>query len=689
MLPPKTSLNLRALLCALLVTLPLAAQGDAARDREDAARAIDRLVERHLKEAGQSPLPTTDDATFLRRAYLGLVGRIPSLEEAQAFLASRGQDRRADLVRELIGSKGFQSHFFNWWADLLRVRTRLARRASGEPYMHWLKESLERNKPYDDMVREMLTAEGAAHARGNGATGYVLRDLGMPEDNMANTVRVFLGTRLECAQCHDHPSDRWKQKEFFQMVAFAGGVGYDSRNLRDPQQRRQMRDLRSEAQKKHGREGLRALNQVLRGQSSGVRGTGTGVVRLPKDYQYDDAKPLSWVTAQPIFGEGGEVDVKPPAERRRARQRGRRNRGNNNFQVPQIGSRAVFADWVTGAENPRFAKVIANRMWKHVMGRGLIEPVDDIRDDTVAADPELMAYLENLIIDLDFDLQAFLEVLWMTKAAQRQTLAEDPATGAAVLAGMPLRRLSAEQMWDSFVTLAVPDVDKSLAPALSARTERVYGQYERMGLDDQAGVMEQVDLRVLRTKDPAAYRRALRERVMADPERMRAQEARRDLQRRLREARRRNDLDEIARLRAEAAKATARGGRVGANALIRASDLPAPAPLGHFLRQFGQSDRETIGAAHTEPSIPQVLQMLNGFIESRVLADRSGALALAIQGESSTRKRITLIYEAILSRRPTSAETSLWRAEARKLDDAVWADMIWTLTNTQEFRFVR
>ncbi|MBL8898448.1 MAG: DUF1549 domain-containing protein, partial [Planctomycetes bacterium] len=211
--------TLAALACFLLPGLARAeGEGDGApataeRDHAKFAAAIDRLVDADLARAGVPANPPSDDATFVRRAYLQIVGRIPTAEEARAFLADRSAEKRTQLIDRLLVSPGHESHLFTWYADLLRAKSRLANQISGEPYLHWIKSAVAANEPYDQIARDLLTASGAAHARENGETGYYLRDRGMPEDNMANTARVFLGTRLECAQCHNHPFDKWTQKD--------------------------------------------------------------------------------------------------------------------------------------------------------------------------------------------------------------------------------------------------------------------------------------------------------------------------------------------------------------------------------------------------------------------------------------------------------------------------------------------
>ena len=178
---------------------------------------IDALVKQKLSSEGLQRNKRTNDSVFVRRVYLDIIGRIPGLEETQAFLTSKNKSKREDLIDELRDSYGRTSRQFNFWADLLRITSQMGNGLSGQPYIDFIKDSLERNKPYDEFVQELLTASGANLATGNGSVGYYLRDRNMPEDNMSNTVRIFLGTRLECAQCHDcllytSPSPRDRQK---------------------------------------------------------------------------------------------------------------------------------------------------------------------------------------------------------------------------------------------------------------------------------------------------------------------------------------------------------------------------------------------------------------------------------------------------------------------------------------------
>ena len=448
---------------------------------------IDALVEAKLAENKLVPNPDPDDTIFLRRIYLDIAGRIPTIEKAEAFKTDESPDRRAALIDKLLSSEAHVSNAYHFWADILRVNNQVQGTAK-EAYQLWIKQALRENKPYDELVYDLVTARSKTWD--NGAVGYYIRDRGMPLDNMSNTVRIFLGTRLECAQCHNHPFDKWSQMDYFQMAAFSYGMdtrNYDSVNRKvastytsrlqreafakatghenfprlNPQKIDAM--LRSEkAQKTLDRfdmskkefrrrsekgfaamaavtEESRGINQVVQKLYAPLNyieaSEGNRQPQLPHDYQYDDAKPKSTVSPATMFG--------------------------NEITGPEGDSKIeAYAKWLTSPENPTFTRVIANRLWKEPFGRGIFEPVDEILDGMEVPNPELMAYLEELMIDLDYDMRAFQRVLLNTRTYQREASATDVYVGDPYhFPGPVLRRMSTEQMWDSIVALALPEAD--------------------------------------------------------------------------------------------------------------------------------------------------------------------------------------------------------------------------------------
>ena len=646
----------------------------------DAAK-LDALLARGLKRHQETPLPLVDDATFVRRTYLNVAGRIPTLKETERFLADQNPDKRTALCDLLLNSPGHTSHFSNFWFDLLRVKSR-QRQLSGEPFAHFIRKSVIDDKPYDEFVRELLVAEGAAHATDNGATGHLMRDNGMPHDSMANTVRLFLGTRLECAQCHNHPFDHWTQKQFFEMAAFFGSMRYrDNRVLGN------YRDLRKELANEEQRTRQAAL-QLVRRLTQGIQGNGSGIEKLPKDYQYDDARPLAPIKASTIFG--SKVKLAYPKNSRSQSKRAQRQRRQRNAMVAGINSREALADWMTDKKNPQFTKVIANRMWARTFGRGLIEPRDDWKKDTVAVHPELAEELEKLMVRVDFNLRQFERVLLHTQLFQQQVDIKDPMPGTAPLfTGPVLRRMSAQQVWDSLITLVYDDIDERLR-APDSRAAPVYASYEQVKGADKDEI-----LRIVKGGRGMMQNRAKERRQEMQKQKARDRNARKRAQPLLRElaaARRDGDLPRVAQIRKQLEQMGVNLGERAAKGqevdMLRASDLAQPARLGHMLREFGQSDRETIDASSDVATVPQVLTLMNGFLDQRVLNGQS-ALRRDLQFATDGARRIRVAFLTTLNREPTPEELDDWRRQVAINGTKTLNDLVWVLCNSNEFRFVQ
>ncbi len=717
-LQPRTPVRTAARIAALGLTILIAgfagapmATSQSAPDRVDeralreAARRLDAAVDQDLRAHGLTPNPTVDDPTFLRRASLRIIGRIPTLAETREHLGTDLQRRldRDALVDQLFASPGHVSRMLNYWSDLFRARDELARRVSGEPFLHRIGQFVAADEPYDEFVRDLLTASGAAHARGNGATGYLLRDRGMPHDNMANTARLFLGSRIECAQCHDHPFEDFSQREFFELAAFQGGLQYVDTSLFTSPEGRKLVEAGRQA-RQAGNEARRAFARLLQGVTVGISGTGTSAETLPEDYAYDDARPGDMVTAMVPFGPEADVDDPVRRSRRELRVRRRQPAAQRIGEFAETGSREAFADWLTAPENPRFAKVVGARMWKLMLGIGPIEPVDDLREDTVAANPALFATLEELVLQFDYDLRAVLRAIARTRAFGREAVAFDPADAEPFrFQGPALERMTAEQIWDSLLTLAIDDPDASLAPP-EARAEGVYSNYESFVNQSEAQLSERVETMTLRYTDPDAYRQRLaklrRERLAAsradrDADRAELRKAAAPLLAELQKARRARDQAKVAevmqRIRdlREQIGSRARGGGSG-RGLARASELEMPAPPAHLLREFGQSAKETIDGSFDDANVPQALRLMNGVVDEELLRPGSAISRHlhAVTPERDPQAAVELAYLAILQRRPTAAEGRAWARDIH--DDGTEAvhDLVWTLVNSHEFRFV-
>jgi hypothetical protein len=586
-----------------------------------AAKKIDSLVAAGYEKAKAKPQPLVSDYVFLRRAYLDIAGRNPTLAETKAFLASKD---RKKLVDQLLDSEGYVHAMFNYWADLMRVKSTLAPQAPGANYIDYIKTSIRENKPYDKFVYDMLAAEG--RLMDNGAVGYLIRDTGMPLDNLAVTVRIFLGTSIGCAQCHDHPFDKWTQLEFYELSAYTYGVEYrDNSAMKGIDQRQLFAKLKADGVAPNVNQTIR---NILNANAVGLSDTKRDI-KLPDDYKYDDAKPGQVIKPMTIFGSEAKVeDSKTPRE--------------------------AFAKWVTSRDNPRFALAIANRMWKRVMGMGLYEPVDEITDKSKPSNPELMEFLKGHMLALNFSVKDYLRTLYYTDTYQRGALPADLGQqDAFVFQGRMVKRLSAEQMWDCMVTLAAAEPD--------SLTRGQGGYYYGGNFFDSSG--KSTDDIVAIAKQMTGGGKGKNMMMMNA-----------------------NGSDKGAKL-----------SPLGAG-VIRSAALDSPAPPGHFLRQFGQSDREQVDASTTAPNISQVLDLLNGEIDSIVLNPQS-ELVKTLAKTPNPVDKIQSIFVAVLCRPATQPEVAIAMAHInRSTKETIggangipkgYGDLVWSLLNTREFMFVQ
>ena len=671
------------------------------KDLSTHSRYIDELIETKLRSYNLRPNKEVDDETFLRRAYLKIIGRTPSLQEIKSFSENRSKNKREELIDNLLGSEGYVSHWFNFWADILRVKDRLNNRVSGIPYKNYVKEFISNNRPYDVWVREMLSSSGPLWERGNEGVSYFARDVNMPLDNMANTVRIFLGTSLECAQCHDHPFDRWTQKQFYEMAAFTSGstnlrrkgvnnlgqfnrlVGAEQRRLEQSGEAAKSRQLRNES---------RSIQDILQ---TGLDSLGSGKINLPKDYQYDNAKPNEALSGKTIFGI--DIDIKTKA--------------------PNAGSREIYANWLASDSNPRFTTVIVNRLWKEVFGLALIEPLDNMFDDTMATDPKLQLHLEKVMVALDYDLKEFLRILYNTKTFQRSSVVRDviprdakdevmPIEVKWIIAGpnsekqsqnaVPffyqgpiLERMSGEQIWDSLVNLTFNNIDSR---KLEQNTKG-YEQFQNFSSMTGEELFQDLMAKINKTERPdVASKTKFTEPINTecpikpgreiDPSLLALNENGETLAFCCESC-----VDKFKSEQKQRKEDYKKNYTKDRNS-VRASELTSPAPIGHLIREFGGSDREQIENAHKQASATQVLNLLNGFVETRLLKNKNSAIVKEIQSQKNLEDKIKTGFNAILSRNPSASELKLFKSSLKD-SEVVYKEIVWTLINSHEFIFIK
>jgi hypothetical protein len=605
---------------------------------EQAAAQIDSILQAYWNENKTKSGKKTTDHEFVRRAYLELAGRIPTIDEARTFCDATGRKKRGQLIDDLLESPGYVSHFYNYWADILRLKERPSRDIFFEPYMAWVKESIAGNMPYDKWVYTLLTANGRVAE--NPATGFQLRDAGMPLSYVDNTVRVFLGTQIGCAQCHDHPFDRWTQQEFYKLAALTngskfsakqvlfGGMGGASFGTDDsfsdsgPASDSPFKDeddlIPNLARLRYGMQ--TAIDEKKVG--GGIRnfyGSGTMMIssmddefRLPHDYQYDDGDPLDVVEPAVLWGKIPEY-------------------------AEDADNRARFAAWLTTSDNRQFARNIANRMWKKVMGVGLVEPIDDFQEGNIPAIPELLEHLTDEMLRLNFDLREFVRLLVSTETYQNVAVIYDPtAAEPHRYAGPALKRMTAEQLWDSLLTLIATNEWAYQRPT-AQDLQTVYG------IDMSVMDYEEFEQSY---KDYNEYMRGLN--------------------------RTRNK----------------NCGYEGLT-LVRASELPQPSGASHLLRQFGQGDREAIETARQSATVPQILTLFNGWMTHAMLA-KGSVIYDSVSQQKTMKSAVDTIFLAVLTHEPDADMRRAAEQEIKQASNpaAGCGNLIWALLNTREFLFI-
>lgn len=588
------------------------------------ASYIDALIEENLRNKRIMKTKELNDSTYIRRLYLTLIGRIPTSLELEEFFSNRDSNKKDQTIQKLLNSEGYVNHQMNWWSDMLRIKDRVngTNINVGAVYREWLRNSLRKNKPYDQIVSELISSSGKIfETKESAAVSYFLRDRGMQADNLSHTVRIFLGTRLQCAMCHDHPFDRWTQKEFYEMTAFTSGIG----NVRINSAGREIGKLSAEINKDaDSRAGLfnNWRNQIRDSLIFGIENNGTGQIKLPADFAESNGNPGDTVYAKAIFTPKPIFDPKASDPK----------------------SRKVLADWITSKDNPRFTTMIANRIWKQVFGAGLIEPIDTMADKTLASNETLMKYLERIFVSVNYDMREYKRILLNTKLFQRQSKKSDyKSLEEYNFEGPILRRMTGEQLWDSLVTLVYNDIDSKKRFYLHNQPDYtpIFNRYK-----DMDGEQIYQDIKKLADENPGE----------------------------------RNFLKLLDGYQYSSNKFPDKN-------LVRSSYLSSPAPGGHLIRQFGGSDREQIDNSSKEPNTPQVLNLLNGFVETNILRKKDADFMEQMQSEKVKTKQIESVFLSILSRKPTTQEFNSLKRIIDKPDG--FKHVSWILLNSHEFIFVK
>jgi hypothetical protein len=599
-----------------------------------AALQIDQYVASFYRSKNLEVPKVTDDATFLRRAFLVSIGRIPTAEEARSFLEIEDDTKREELVGYLLKSGGYSSHMSNWIFDLLRITDgRTGTSATNEPYRQWVRNAMSNNMRWSEFTSHLIASSGDGWDKETAAVGYYTRDRGMPLDNLSNTMRVFLGARMECAQCHDDPFGTTERHDFYELAAFTHGqTTVGQQNMSSLwSELREGEKLRSEEYR---------IAQVIWDRVYGMSlgGGGTGKIELPSDYQYRDGKPGDVVGAHTPFGKTVRMSDRRSAD----------------------DGRAKLAEWIVARTGEQFPTVIANRMWKRVMGKGVYEPVDEFVPVEKSPHPELAKLLGRIMMEMDYDLRGFQHVLLLTRTFQFGTN-PNPSTleGGDDFHGRKIERLSSEQIWDSLVTLSAGDPDKKAPRTLD---DRIYVGNRPVLVGKKT--MTQLSKEVLALNSEQAVRSYF--------------------------------LNFVAEVKSgggssggDSMMSMSQVRSYDRNSKVRASELPSPAPREHFLYLFGSSDREVVDASSREPNVGQVLSLMNGFVQKELVNNSSAHIYKSLEGATSPNEKIRRLYIAILNRPPTDEEMSWMMDEVKKQGEAGYRNIVSALVMSSEFLFLQ
>ena len=608
-----------------------------------AVQRINQAIEQKLIEKNLNYNSGLNDFLFARRVYVDLTGTIPSYEELVTFVNRSVPNKRTYLINQLLASEGYVSHNYNYFADLLRIQTKMqGGKINSALFTGWLKDSIHQDKPYNRLVYEMVSASGSILE--NPATGYLLRDKDMKLDHVAFMTKIFLAKDIACAQCHDHPSEQWTQKEYYAFASYLGELEIGSgKNIKKSKKQKIMLaekekltnhpTFRSAVRSKYKQfsiadkktKELKAeFKDITSGNYLSAFDNAESNLPLPADYQYDDAKPGELLKPSFIVG---------------------RSLGGSTKK----SKREQLAYWLAHPDNGWFSLAIANRMWARYMGRGVVEPLHDVKMKN-CSNPALLKTLAEVIVALDFDLRAFSWVILHTHAynrlASRKKIDEKEVY---LFPGPILRRMSAEQIWDSLVTLMVEDPLRYRQPSPISLAEVNDGwsafHFVNNLTDKKYRLVDSSTGNLVLTEGDdytASYEQTLM---------------------------------------------TKKGKK--SIILARASELPQPAPAGHFLQKFGQSERLfVVGASSKVGSVPQLMELMNGF-PTEVLTSKDSLLFQKVQSIADPRKKAAIVFLSILNREPTEDEKALLLREMENSTSEELSDLIWALLNTPEFFFIK
>ena len=650
-----------------------------------------------------------DDLGFLRKATVDMVGRIPTYADIQQFQQWPPAKRRSMLVDRLMDDKGYADRWTVFFADMLRIRSRAE---GGNRLLAHVHKSLETGKPWDTMARELITASGSAGK--TPSVGFLLADDSEPMTMAGATAQIFMGVRLACAQCHNHPFDKWRQKQFYELAGFFGKTkqvenrlskktylteGDDMKVLWPPERRKPKARFAVEPKFPIPLEEYGIKPDYIK-RFEALRAGELGALKKHKESDVLEAL-IDSVGGQDALG--SRVEPTNLAVAREAKDDIRKLDVQGDL-YRRSALRKELGDLITSPKNRYFVRNIINRVWAEMVGRGFYMPIDDYQGEVTH--PKTVKYLCDEFIANGYDFRSLFRTILKSEAYARAALGAEiepearEGSQAAFASGIT-RRMVSEVLYDSIVIAGHLEDYKWHKGANVRQFERRVRVPLEADPEEEAEIKTGTtapsrEMKMAAKSKPSPYN--LEQVISLDFDEL----VKSDLEKDLGRMKTVSDQELEAKRIAETAKKKKSLRRrytyktvteeIDDNPRFSSSmRMSTPAAPSHFLRVFGQPSRDGLGELreHT-PSMRQALMMLNG--KAIHEASRVGPLepihSLLTGKRKDLVKAVELAYLEILTRRPSALEQSEALAVLGQAPMQGMADLRWALLNSHEFRYL-
>jgi hypothetical protein len=555
---------------------------------------LDRLVDRHLAKNDPKVeiAPTTTDVEFVRRVYFDLIGKPPTPEQFTAFVRDRSHDKRARLIDALLNNPEWARNWARYWRDVVKFHSTSENpnRVRFDAMEDWLADQFQANKPWDEIADRLITATGRNDE--NGAVSFPMAYEAQPVEMAGEVSRIFMGVQIQCAQCHDHKTDTWKRQQFHEFAAFFAGA---------------------------------RPRQVVAGAAGQLPVIAVVAQGRPRYTMPDKDNPAKQIPIAPRFflSSSGSKHAEPALpESLGAEER-----------------RALVASYITGQDNPWFAKAYINRIWYVLMGEAFFDPIDDIGPERTPRAPEILEPLATQWQRGGYDIRWLYRTLLNTQAYQRRARSTATAAGKTPFASGCPSRMRADQVFEA------------LAQALG------------LPLDGEGNLVAQGP-----NNKPRAQAQGKNASVsLGDPK------------------------------RAQSSNVSQAKAKVAGKKAAEAAGLPVPAgkaaamvrrggPRVAFERLFGVDP--SVANDDILGTIPQALFLMNSpMVNSRTTARPGSVLGEILSAAPDERAALNALYLRVLSRHPTPKEAEICGRYLAAVGNPreAFEDIYWSLINSTEF----